>query len=156
MKLILSFGKAVIGMASELQRILTPENIRKMVLSVPHGISDQLVSSGQQIQLPSPQPNLILNEGAKNNIPDSSSLKASEMISETVSGLTSNDLVIVLVTGGGSALLPAPKPPLTLEEKARLTAELSRAGASIQELNSVRIQLSHLKGGKKLCLFQCQ
>ena len=111
-------------------------------------MSSQLISSGQKIQIPCPQPGLFLNEGAKNNIPDSNSLKTSQMISETVSDLKSSDLVIVLVSGGGSALLPAPKPPLTLEEKAKLTAKLSKAGASIQELNSVRIQLSQLKGGK--------
>ena len=145
---VVGFGKAVIGMAAELQRILKPENIQKMVLSVPYGISSQLISSGQKNQIPCPQPGLFLNEGAKNNIPDSNSLKTSQMISETVSDLKSSDLVIVLVSGGGSALLPAPKPPLTLEEKAKLTAKLSKAGASIQELNSVRIQLSQLKGGK--------
>ena len=53
---IIGFGKAVIGMAAELQRILKPENIRKMILSVPYGISDQLKTSGQEIQLPIPQP----------------------------------------------------------------------------------------------------
>ena len=145
---IVGFGKAVIGMAAQLQRQLSPEQIKLAILSVPHGISSQLISSGQKIQIPCPQPGLFLNEGAKNNIPDSNSLKTSQMISETVSDLKSSDLVIVLVSGGGSALLPAPKPPLTLEEKAKLTAKLSKAGASIQELNSVRIQLSQLKGGK--------
>ena len=145
---VVGFGKAVIGMAAELQRILKPENIQKMVLSVPHGISDQLKSSGQQVQLPVPQPGLTLNEGAKGNIPDAIALKSSMMISESISDLKASDLVIVLISGGGSALLPAPKSPLCLDDKAKLTAELSKAGASIQELNSVRIQLSELKGGK--------
>ena len=145
---VVGFGKAVVGMAAELQRILKLENIRKMTLSVPHGICDQLTAAGQQIQLPKPDPGLVLIEGAKGNIPDASSLKASKMISESVSNLSNNDLVIVLVTGGGSALLPAPKPPLSLDDKAKLTSELSKAGASIQELNAVRIQLSELKGGK--------
>ena len=145
---VVGFGKAVIGMAAELQRILKPENIQKMILSVPHGISDQLRSSGQHFQLPVPQPGLTLNEGAKGNIPDDIALKSSKMILESISDLKASDLVIVLISGGGSALLPAPRPPLCLDDKAKLTAELSKAGASIQELNSVRIQLSELKGGK--------
>ena len=145
---VVGFGKAVIGMAAELQRILKPENIQKMILSVPHGISDQLRSSGQHIQLPVPQPGLTLNEGAKGNIPDDIALKSSKMILKSITDLKASDLVIVLISGGGSALLPAPKPPLCLNDKAKLTAELSKAGASIQELNSVRIQLSELKGGK--------
>ena len=106
---VVGFGKAVIGMAAELQRILKPENIQKMILSVPHGISDQLRSSGQQIQLPVPQPGLTLNEGAKGNIPDDIALKSSKMISESISDLKASDLVIVLISGGGSALLPAPR-----------------------------------------------
>ena len=145
---VVGFGKAVIGMAAELQRILKPENIQKMILSVPHGISDQLRSSGQHFQLPVPQPGLTLNEGAKGNIPDDIALKSSKMILESISDLKASDLVIVLISGGGSALLPAPRPPLCLDDKAKITAELSKAGASIQELNSVRIQLSELKGGK--------
>ena len=145
---VVGFGKAIIGMAAELQRILGQDKIKKMILSVPDGICDHLTASGQQIQLPKNQNGLILIQGAKNNIPDLNAFKAAKMISETISNLNKDELVIVLVSGGGSALLPAPKNPLSLEEKANLTMKLSRAGASIQEMNSVRIQLSELKGGK--------
>ena len=145
---VVGFGKAVIGMAAELQRIVGSDNISKLILSVPVDICDDLSASGQKIQLPKPQKGLTLIEGAKNNIPDKNALKASQLINETASHLKEGDLLIVLISGGGSALLPAPKPPLSLEEKARLTASLSKAGASIQELNAVRIQLSSLKGGK--------
>ncbi len=147
---IVGFGKAVLGMAAEMQRILSEDKIKKTVVSVPKGICDNLSLSGQVDQLPPPrQKGLFLLEGAKDNIPDHDSLKAAKMIEETAKSLKSaDDLLIVLISGGGSALLPAPIPPVTLEEKAKLTKQLSNAGASIQGLNAVRIQLSSLKGGK--------
>ncbi len=52
-----------------------------------------------------------------------------------------------LRTGGGSALLPAPAPPMSLQEKQDVTLKLAAAGATIQELNTVRRALSLLKGG---------
>jgi len=57
------------------------------------------------------------------------------------------DLCIALISGGGSALLPAPKPGITLEDKIEVTRYLSAAGADITELNTVRKQLSEVKGG---------
>ena len=145
---IVGFGKAVIGMAAELQRILGQDSIGKMVLSVPYGICDQLKSSGQEIQRPKSQKGFELYEGAKDNIPDENALEAAKEISKTVENLNENDLVIVLVSGGGSALLPAPKPPLSLDLKAETIRKLSNKGATIQEMNMMRIQLSTLKGGK--------
>jgi glycerate 2-kinase len=67
-----------------------------------------------------------------------------------------DDLLIVLITGGGSALFPYPKPPLTLQEKSALIKELSRQGASIQELNAVRKRLSLVKGGGLITLSPCK
>lgn len=71
-----------------------------------------------------------------------------EAILQTVAELGPDDLCLVLLSGGGSALLPGPAPPVTLEEKQRLTTKLSTAGATIQELNTVRKQLSTVKGGR--------
>ena len=124
---VVGFGKAVIGMAAELQRILKTENIQKMILSVPHGISDQLRSSDQHLQIPVPQPGLTLNEGAKGNIPDDIALKSSKMILESISDLKASDLVIVLISGGGSALLPAPRPPLCLSMTSLLTHNVAHS-----------------------------
>jgi hydroxypyruvate reductase len=64
-----------------------------------------------------------------------------------VHGLTADDVVVVLLSGGASALLPAPVSGLTLEDKAAVTSLLMRAGADITELNTVRKHLSRLKGG---------
>lgn len=52
-----------------------------------------------------------------------------------------------MCVGGGSALLPAPIPPISLQEKLDITRKLAAAGATIQELNTVRRALSFLKGG---------
>ena len=145
---VVGFGKAVIGMAAEIQRLLGPAMIRSMTLSVPHGICDNLVAAGHHEQLPQFQDGLILVEGAKNNVPDSDSLRASKMISAVAENLEKDDLLIALISGGGSALLPAPIAPLTLEGKAKITQELMKAGATIQDLNAIRIHLSSLKGGK--------
>ena len=142
---IVGFGKAVIGMAAELQRQLKPEQIKVAILSVPHGIQDCL----QPDQIPQASEKFKIFQGAKNNIPDEAAMKTATKIKETIEKLTSEeDLLMVLVSGGGSALLPLPIDPLNLEDKIQVTKKLSSKGANIQELNSVRIHLSDLKGGK--------
>lgn len=71
----------------------------------------------------------------------------SRKILELVSSLTDSDLCLVLLSGGGSALLPAPVPGVSLEDKQKITRLLMHGGASINELNCVRKQLSRIKGG---------
>jgi hydroxypyruvate reductase len=68
-------------------------------------------------------------------------------ILEIVSTLGPNDLCFCVLTGGGSALLPAPVPEISLDDKIRLTQLLSAAGANIEQLNTVRRELSLVKGG---------
>ncbi len=70
-----------------------------------------------------------------------------EEILRRVVALGERDLCLCLISGGGSALLPAPKPGVTLAQKLQITRHLSAAGANIQQLNAVRRQLSLLKGG---------
>uniref|UniRef100_A0A4X1VMQ2 Glycerate kinase n=1 Tax=Sus scrofa TaxID=9823 RepID=A0A4X1VMQ2_PIG len=86
-------------------------------------------------------------EGAEDNLPDRDALRAALAIRQLAEGLTADDLLLVLISGGGSALLPAPIPPVTLEEKQKLTKLLAARGANIQELNTIRKALSQLKGG---------
>ena len=66
----------------------------------------------------------------------------------SVSGLEPADLVLVLISGGGSALLPCPRPGITLADKTAAIRELSRRGATITQLTIVRQRLSGLKGGR--------
>ena len=81
-------------------------------------------------------------------LPDRNSVKASQKILAAVSGLTSNDLVLCLLSGGGSALLTAPGGGLELEEKIEITRQLLFSGASIREINAIRKHLSLVKGGR--------
>jgi hydroxypyruvate reductase len=74
-------------------------------------------------------------------------LKGAEASQRFLAETTSEDAVLVLISGGGSALLPAPAPPVTLEDKGLVTQLLLAGGADIQELNTVRKHLSMLKGG---------
>jgi glycerate-2-kinase len=83
-------------------------------------------------------------------MPDRSGLEGSRKIVGVVSRATKNDLVFVLISGGGSALLPLPAAGLSLSEKQRITAKLLRSGATIQEINVVRKHLSAIKGGQLL------
>jgi glycerate 2-kinase len=78
-------------------------------------------------------------------------LEAQAAAAETLvraSMLTPDDLMLVLLSGGGSALWPAPRRPLTLEGKRALTQALLRSGAPIDEINTIRKHLSRIKGGR--------
>nr|XP_044610640.1 glycerate kinase isoform X3 [Equus asinus] len=94
-----------------------------------------------------PHSRIQVFEGAEDNLPDRDALRAALAIRQLAEGLTADDLLLVLISGGGSALLPAPIPPVTLEEKQTLTKLLAARGANIQELNTIRKALSQLKGG---------
>jgi glycerate 2-kinase len=85
---------------------------------------------------------------AAHPVPDEAGLLASRRIAELVTGLTEDDLVIALISGGGSSLLVAPAPGLTLDDKRAVNAALLASGASIGEMNCVRRHLSALKGGR--------
>ncbi|MCW6510842.1 glycerate kinase type-2 family protein [Lichenifustis flavocetrariae] len=85
---------------------------------------------------------------AAHPVPDEAGMRAATRILDLVKGLTADDLVICLVSGGGSALLAAPAPGLTLVDKQALNRALLRSGADITEMNCVRKHLSAIKGGR--------
>lgn len=85
---------------------------------------------------------------ASHPVPDASGRDAALRIGELVKGLTPDDLVLCLISGGGSALLAAPAPGLTLEDKQNVNRQLLSCGAPISEMNCVRKHLSALKGGR--------
>ena len=80
--------------------------------------------------------------------PDAAGQWAAARILDAVKGLTPNDLVLVLLSGGGSALLAAPMAGISLEQKRAVTKALLSCGASIGEINCVRKHLSAIKGGR--------
>ncbi|NDU86376.1 MAG: glycerate kinase [Ferrovum sp.] len=85
---------------------------------------------------------------AAHPVPDQAGVHASARILQAVQGLTADDLVICLISGGGSALLAAPAPGLTLADKQAMNRALLRSGATIGEMNCVRKHLSAIKGGR--------
>jgi hydroxypyruvate reductase len=85
---------------------------------------------------------------ASHPVPDEAGSEAARRIIRKVSGLTADDLVLVLMSGGGSALLALPAPGLTLAEKQAINRTLLRCGANIAEINVVRKHLSAIKGGR--------
>lgn len=85
---------------------------------------------------------------AAHPVPDAAGRQAASRILEMVQGLTEDDLVLCLISGGGSALLALPAPGLTLEDKQAVNKALLRSGANISEMNCVRKHLSAIKGGR--------
>ena len=81
-------------------------------------------------------------------IPDQSGQRAAARLCAMAAELGRRDLLIVLLSGGASSLLPAPVAGVTLADKQRTTQELLRCGASIREINTVRKHLSRIKGGR--------
>lgn len=81
-------------------------------------------------------------------LPDAAGLKAAERMLALVKGLTAEDMVLCLISGGGSALLPLPMKGLTLADKQAVNASLLKSGAAISEMNCVRRHLSAIKGGR--------
>lgn len=85
---------------------------------------------------------------AAHPVPDRAGEVAAQRMLELVRGLHPDDLVVCLISGGGSALLPLPLEGVTLEQKQELCRSLLRSGASIGEINCVRRHLSAIKGGR--------
>ena len=85
---------------------------------------------------------------AAHPVPDQAGMRAAERILEMVSGLSADDLVLCLISGGGSSLLSLPGPGLTLADKQAVNKALLNSGANITEMNCVRKHLSAIKGGR--------
>lgn len=130
---IIGAGKASAEMARPLEEIL----------------GDQLVSGFINVKYGHGRPlrRIEVNE-AGHPVPDEAGLRGAEKVKETLGLTGEQDLVIFLLSGGGSALLPSPAPGLTLEDKRRLTQTLLESGANIQEINAIRKHVSAVKGGQ--------
>jgi hydroxypyruvate reductase len=85
---------------------------------------------------------------AAHPVPDEAGQRAALRIVDMVQGLTENDLVLCLISGGGSALLAMPEQGITLAQKQALNKALLKSGATISEMNCVRKHLSAIKGGR--------
>ncbi len=125
-------GKASARMAQALEQVLG-NRLEGGLVIVKHGHRE-------------PTERITLIE-AGHPVPDRAGLQAALRLRAMLAALTSRDLVLVLLSGGASSLLPAPVPGVTLGDKQKTTRLLLRSGATIQEINTVRKHLSLLKGG---------
>ncbi|MCP3691716.1 MAG: DUF4147 domain-containing protein, partial [Planctomycetaceae bacterium] len=137
---VIGAGKAGAGMATGLEAVLldsTPfEGIVDGWINIPADCTQTL----RHIQLHPARP-------AGLNEPTQAGVQGSAKILDMVQTMNPSDLCICLLSGGGSALLPAPINGISLADKQQVTQFLSAAGANIQQLNTVRKQLSAMKGG---------
>ena len=132
-------GKGGAEMALAVEAILGPEIVDEK-LSGWVNVPDDCMRSTKKIHLHPARP-------AGVNEPTAAGIAGSDEILRRVSQLQADDLCIVLLSGGGSALLPAPQPPITLDHLLQVTRLLMHRGATIHELNTVRTWLSRMKGG---------
>lgn len=130
---IIGGGKADAPMAAALEAILR-DRITGGLLSVKYGHAVPL----RRVE--------IVEAG--HPLPDDAGQRAAERILQIAGQAERHDLVICLISGGGSALLPSPVDGLGLQQKIELTDLLLRSGATIQEINTVRKHLSRIKGGR--------
>ena len=131
--LVVGAGKASASMARAVEEVLG-EKIDQGILVVKYGHARKLTTI-EQIEAGHP-------------IPDHAGMQGTQRILAAVRQADERTLVICLLSGGGSSLLVAPLPGITLEHKQRTTDLLLRAGATIDELNTVRKHLSAVKGGR--------
>ena len=138
---IVGGGKAAAGMTSELERALAAH------FSTPNALFGH-VNIPNGTAAPTDWVDLLECRPQGCNEPTEAAEEGAEKILQLVSRLGQRDLCVVVLTGGGSALLPLPSPGITLEDKIDVTRFLSAAGADIRQLNAVRRNLSRLKGGR--------
>jgi glycerate 2-kinase len=131
--LVIGAGKAGASMSAALERLLGRR------------ISDGLVNvkDGHTARLR----RVRLNE-CRHPIPDERGVEGAKRIAEIASEAREDDLVLCVISGGASALLPLPAPPVTLGEKQQTTQLLLDCGANIHEINAVRKHISAIKGGQ--------
>ncbi len=134
---VIGAGKASAAMASAVERLLG-RRITDGLVTVPDGVTSRV----RRIRL----------QNARHPLPDQRGVDGAHQIAEIARQAGERDLVICLISGGASALLPAPAPGLTLEQKQSITKALLNGGATIHELNAVRKHLSMIKGGQLAAL----
>ncbi len=137
---VVGAGKAGAGMAAAVEEVLGPRLAEEKQLTGWINVPADCVRPLKWIRLHAARP-------AGVNEPTAAGAAGAAEILRLVESLSADDLCLCLLSGGGSALLPAPVEAITLEDKLAVTRHLSAAGANIEQLNTVRKQLSRIKGG---------
>ncbi|MGE5622929.1 MAG: glycerate kinase type-2 family protein [Bacillota bacterium] len=130
--LVIGAGKAAAAMAATVERHWQGELGGLVVTRYGHGADCRRIEVVE----------------AAHPVPDEAGRNAAARMLQMVQGLTENDLVLCLISGGGSALLALPAPGIALEQKQALNKTLLKSGATIMEMNCVRKHLSAIKGGR--------
>ena len=130
---VVGAGKAGVSMARAAERVLGPR-IACGLVNVKYGHTAKL----RRVEL---------NE-CGHPVPDRNGVEGARRIAEIAAGAGAEDLLLCLISGGASALLPLPADPVTLDEKQETTKLLLACGAGIHEINAVRKHISRIKGGQ--------
>ena len=149
---VVGAGKAGAGMAAALEDILSEDVLRKA--NFPCEVTGWVNVPADCVK-PLPRIHLHAARPAGVNEPTEEGVVGSKKILELVRGLAESDLCLVVLSGGGSALLPAPADGISLRDKQTITRLLMHGGATINELNRVRKQLSQIKGGGLARAMRC-
>jgi hydroxypyruvate reductase len=137
---VVGAGKAGAAMAAELEAILGERLMAEKQLTGWVNVPDDCVRKLARIHLHGARP-------PGWNEPTAAGMRGTAEMLKIVGTLGPRDLCLCLISGGGSALMPAPADGITLDDKVAVTRHLSSAGANIAQLNTVRKQLSRVKGG---------
>ncbi len=125
-------GKASGSMANALEEILG-KHITDGIVNVPQGSKEKT--------------SIIKLHEASHPVPDESGVKGTRAMLELAEKAEANDLIICLISGGGSSLMPLPRDKISIADKRTLTDALLKSGATINEINTVRKHISEFKGG---------
>jgi len=129
---VIGGGKASGSMAEALEQILG-SRIKKGLINVPHGSKDKT--------------DIIKLHGASHPVPDEAGVEGTRRILEIAEQAKEEDLLICLISGGGSSLMPSPRGEISIVDKREITNALFKCGATINEINTVRKHISDFKGG---------
>jgi hydroxypyruvate reductase len=145
--LVLGGGKAAGAVATALERTLGDRVDGGAVVTVDPGDADGASGSASPSSAGSEGPERVERHYGSHPVPDERGLAGAERVRDLAAAADERTLVLAAVTGGGSALLPAPAGDVSLANLRETTEALLGAGADIEEINAVRAHLSTLKGG---------
>ena len=136
---VIAFGKAAYSMAKAAKDIIPDRYLVDSILAVTNYENENNLKNKVSLDI-----EVI---GAAHPLPDLTGQKAAKKIAKKLTKAKNNELVLVLISGGGSALIPYPALGITLEDKIATTDLLLTSGADINQINCIRKHLSQIKGG---------
>ncbi|NHJ01261.1 MAG: DUF4147 domain-containing protein [Candidatus Heimdallarchaeota archaeon] len=140
---VIGAGKAVGRMAEAIEKIFFKKSLSG-IICVPEGLKKEIKTTKVKVY------------ESTHPLPSSINVQNTKKIFEMLKQVKSEDLVIVLISGGGSAIWAAPIPPITISEFVELNKLLIHSGMTIQEINTVRKHVSLIKGGKLARRIPCE